>query len=70
MDVKIQLNLAELELGKTKPMIIIDLSNDKMKYYSCAEACNLELELPQRYWPNNIPGLCEATGWVVFVLHQ
>jgi len=24
---------------------------------------NLDLELPQRYWPNNIPGLCEATGF-------
>ena len=22
----------------------------------------LDLELPQRYWPNNIPGLCQATG--------
>merc|ERR1711874_48612 len=24
---------------------------------------HLDLELPQRYWPNNIPGLCQATGF-------
>jgi len=24
---------------------------------------HLDLELPQRYWPSNIPGLCQATGF-------
>ena len=26
------------------------------------EPSHLDLELPQRYWPSNIPGLCQATG--------
>ena len=31
----------------------------------CPEPKHLDLELPQRYRPSTIQGLCQATGWVV-----